>query len=183
MKRDFALLVDGTCLSSIFSDDDLSCLLQSIFVSCTSVTVFRCSPDDKAKIISFTNEKDPSAFCCSIGDGANDVNMIQTARIGVGIEGNEGNQAAYFADYSLPEFQGLRRLIMWHGRSFGLKAYSVFIPQAIFKGQIYMATMFWPNWFNGFSGMNIYTHFYQSLYPVSLTNFDTIFFALFSSDG
>ena len=47
---------------------------------------------------------DPTAFTVAIGDGANDINMIQTAHIGIGIEGNEGNVAAYFGDYSLPEF-------------------------------------------------------------------------------
>jgi magnesium-transporting ATPase (P-type) len=33
--------------------------------------------------------------------------------------GKEGNQAASFADYALPEFRALRRLIFWHGRNFG----------------------------------------------------------------
>jgi P-type E1-E2 ATPase len=28
---------------------------------------------------------------CSIGDGANDVNMIQKAHVGIGIMGKEGN--------------------------------------------------------------------------------------------
>jgi len=57
----------------------------------------------------------------SIGDGANDVNMIQTAHIGVGIFGKEGNQAAAFSDYAISEFRHLRRLIFWHGRHFGTR--------------------------------------------------------------
>ena len=40
----------------------------------------------------------------AIGDGANDVNMIQKAHIGIGIMGKEGNQASAFADYAVPEF-------------------------------------------------------------------------------
>lgn len=55
---------------------------------------------------------------CSIGDGANDVNMIQKAHIGIGIMGKEGNQAAQFADFAVPEFQHLRRLMFWHGGPF-----------------------------------------------------------------
>ena len=43
----------------------------------------------------------------AIGDGANDVNMINTATVGVGIIGNEGNQAATFADFAIPKFNGL----------------------------------------------------------------------------
>lgn len=55
----------------------------------------------------------------SIGDGANDVNMIQAAHIGIGIMGKEGNQAAAFSDYAVPEFRCLRKLMFWHGRQFG----------------------------------------------------------------
>jgi len=43
--------------------------------------------------------------------------------------------------------------------------------------------MFWSNWMNGFSGMNIFTHFYFSLYNVIDTNLDTIFYALLSNDS
>ena len=56
----------------------------------------------------------------SIGDGANDVNMIQTANVGVGIFGKEGNQATGFSDYAIPQFKDLRRLLFWHGRQFGV---------------------------------------------------------------
>jgi len=55
----------------------------------------------------------------AIGDGANDVNMIQSADLGFGLMGKEGNQAAAFADYALPKFQDLRRVLFWHGRGYG----------------------------------------------------------------
>ena len=42
------------------------------------------------------------AITLAIGDGANDVNMIQQAHIGVGVFGKEGNQAACFSDYAIP---------------------------------------------------------------------------------
>lgn len=40
-----------------------------------------------------------------IGDGGNDVGMIQEAHVGIGIEGKEGKQAALASDYSIREFQ------------------------------------------------------------------------------
>ena len=52
----------------------------------------------------------------AIGDGSNDINMIQEAHIGVGIQGNEGNEASVSADYSLLEFKQMERLIFRHGR-------------------------------------------------------------------
>lgn len=61
-------------------------------------------------------EKHPEKITLAIGDGANDVNMIQTASIGVGINGKEGQQASRSADYSIGQFKFLRNLLFVHGR-------------------------------------------------------------------
>lgn len=172
--QEHSCLLDGTALPEIFDKPVLSEMLIKVFKACTSVVVFRCSPDEKAQIINFVRQHQPEAYCVAIGDGGNDINMIQTAQIGVGIEGNEGNQAAFFADFSIQEFQGLRRLILWHGRQFGMRAFSVFLPQSIMKGHIFMAQMFWSNWANGFSGIHIYQYFYFSLYNVMNTNINAV---------
>ena len=57
----------------------------------------------------------------SVGDGANDVNMIYQAHVGVGIRGKEGNQAAAFSDFAVNHFSDLRRLLFWHGSYFATK--------------------------------------------------------------
>jgi len=57
-----------------------------------------------------------SVFCLSIGDGGNDVSMLQQAQIGVGIKGPEGSQAARAADFAVPQFWCLERLLLIHGR-------------------------------------------------------------------
>ena len=59
----------------------------------------------------FTNTR-----TCSIGDGGNDVGMIQEAHVGVGIVGKEGKQASLAADFSINEFRSLKLLLLWHGR-------------------------------------------------------------------
>lgn len=56
--------------------------------------------------------------CLAIGDGSNDVAMIHTANIGIGLYGKEGNDAASNSDYSLAEFKHLRRLMFTHGMNF-----------------------------------------------------------------
>ncbi len=58
----------------------------------------------------------PSKRTLSIGDGANDVNMINEAHVGVGIKGLEGVQAARASDYAIGEFKLLKRLLLFHGR-------------------------------------------------------------------
>jgi P-type E1-E2 ATPase len=50
-----------------------------------------------------------------IGDGANDVGMIQEADIGIGISGVEGQQAVMASDFSIAQFQFLERLLVVHG--------------------------------------------------------------------
>ena len=51
-----------------------------------------------------------------LGDGGNDVSMIQAADAGVGIVGKEGKQAALAADFSINQFNYLGRLLLVHGR-------------------------------------------------------------------
>lgn len=54
-------------------------------------------------------------MCLSIGDGANDVNMIQEADVGIGISGMEGLQAVMASDYAIAQFRFLTRLLLVHG--------------------------------------------------------------------
>ncbi|KAJ3114193.1 hypothetical protein HK100_001733, partial [Physocladia obscura] len=58
----------------------------------------------------------PNAMCLAIGDGANDVSMIQEADIGIGISGKEGMQAVMASDYAISQFRFLKKLLLVHGR-------------------------------------------------------------------
>lgn len=51
----------------------------------------------------------------AIGDGANDVSMIQTADVGIGISGQEGMQAVMASDFAIGRFKFLSRLLLVHG--------------------------------------------------------------------
>jgi magnesium-transporting ATPase (P-type) len=90
---EYALMINGGSISVIFEDPSLSKIMRFIFENSASVVVFRSSPNEKAEVIKFV-QQDKSIFTLAIGDGGNDVNMIQTAAIGIGIMGKEGNQAA-----------------------------------------------------------------------------------------
>lgn len=88
--REFSILVNGESLSSIFSNEDLRFQIRGFFEKAQSVVVFRCSPNEKAEVVKFVRGN-TGIFTLAIGDGGNDVNMIQSASIGVGIMGKEGN--------------------------------------------------------------------------------------------
>jgi magnesium-transporting ATPase (P-type) len=130
--------------------------------------VYRSSPLEKAEVVKFVKGQS-NQFTLAIGDGGNDVNMIQSASIGVGIIGKEGNQAANFSDYAIPNFQGINRLVFCHGMQFGQKMIIFMIPLNLFKATIYISGTFIANFFNGYSGVALFKGFYYSLHPVTLT--------------
>lgn len=107
------LIIDGATLSVA-----LQTCYKTFFNAATkapSVICCRCSPTQKATITEGI-KKITKAVTCSIGDGGNDVGMIQSADVGIGIEGKEGKQAALAADFSIVKFKHLNKLLLWHGR-------------------------------------------------------------------
>ena len=97
-----------------------------------------------------TNEAFGHPLTAAVGDGANDVNMILTANVGFGIRGNEGSQAANFADYGINRFYDLHRLVFWHGRSFSQKSLN-YMMWFTFKSMVFSVEILFYNLMNGFS--------------------------------
>ncbi|CAF5004081.1 unnamed protein product, partial [Rotaria socialis] len=90
--------------------------MESIIES-PSVIVCRCSPTQKATVTDLLKKyRNKKIRVCAIGDGGNDVSMIQSAHVGIGIVGKEGKQASLAADFSINQFSYLTRLLFVHGR-------------------------------------------------------------------
>jgi phospholipid-translocating ATPase len=81
-----------------------------------TVVACRCSPTQKADVARLIRSYTKKRVCC-IGDGGNDVSMIQAADVGLGIVGKEGKQASLAADFSILQFSYLSKLLCWHGRN------------------------------------------------------------------
>ncbi len=96
--------------------------LNSKFVKLTlraeSVVCCRVSPKQKQDIVKMVKAALPSIRTLSIGDGANDVNMIVESNVGIGIQGVEGTQAVRVSDYSIGEFKFLKLLLFKYGREY-----------------------------------------------------------------
>ncbi|KAK3939564.1 hypothetical protein QBC46DRAFT_143811 [Diplogelasinospora grovesii] len=113
-KTDSCLLIDGESLSMFLTHFRLEFI--SVAVLLPAVVACRCSPTQKAEIAKLIREYTKKRVCC-IGDGGNDVSMIQAADVGVGIVGKEGRQASLAADFSIEQFHHLTKLLVWHGRN------------------------------------------------------------------
>jgi len=112
----------------------------------------------------------PGRITLAIGDGANDVNMIQSAHVGIGIMGKEGNQASWFSDFAITEFQDLRKLMFWHGSAIAKKLL-ILVICVIQKTVVFGLGAFYYNGVAAFSGVQITTQFLWSMYNIFLTNY------------
>ena len=83
-------------------------------MECEGVVCCRVSPKQKASVVKLVKNS-IDTMTLAIGDGANDVNMIQAADVGVGISGEEGLQAVNSSDFAIAQFRFLKRLLLVHG--------------------------------------------------------------------
>ncbi|GET90831.1 phospholipid-translocating P-type ATPase, putative [Leishmania tarentolae] len=114
-QRIAVLIVEGgAVLESILQDRTLRARFREISSCCSSVICARSTPSQKAAIVRFVREG--GFMTLSVGDGGNDVAMLQEAHVGVGISGKEGQQAARAADFSITQFSDLRALLFVHGQ-------------------------------------------------------------------
>ncbi|XP_055848334.1 probable phospholipid-transporting ATPase IIA isoform X1 [Episyrphus balteatus] len=88
---------------------------MELATACPAVVCCRCSPTQKAQVVSLIQDH-TGKRTCAVGDGGNDVSMIQQADAGVGIEGREGRQASLAGDFSIPQFSYISKLLLVHGR-------------------------------------------------------------------
>jgi len=110
------VVVDGQTLALIEVDDHLKALFLDLAVLADSVICCRASPSQKAGLVKAIRHKVKKSITLAIGDGANDIAMIQEAHVGIGITGKEGLQAARTSDYSIAQFRFLTKLLLVHGR-------------------------------------------------------------------
>ena len=110
----YALIIDGITLGYLFSynfDEDFC----KVCLKCEAVLCCRMSPAQKAMVVKLVKNSKNKPMCAAIGDGANDVSMIQEAHVGLGIFGKEGRNAAISSDFALAKFKYTKRILITHG--------------------------------------------------------------------
>ncbi|XP_071029970.1 phospholipid-transporting ATPase IC-like [Oncorhynchus clarkii lewisi] len=147
---------------------------------CEAVICCRVTPKQKANVVSLV-KKYKKAVTLSIGDGANDVNMIKTADIGVGISGQEGMQAVMSSDYAFAQFRYLERLLLVHGRWSYIRMCK-FLRFFFFKNFAFTLVHFWYSFFSGFSAQVAYEDWFITLYNVMYSSLPVLLVGLLDQD-
>jgi len=136
-----ALVIDGKSLTYAL-EKDLEKLFLDLAIMCKAVICCRVSPLQKALVVKLVKKYQKESILLAIGDGANDVSMIQAAHIGIGISGVEGLQAARSADVSIAQFRFLRKLLLVHG-AWSYHRVSKTILFSFYKNITLYLTQFW----------------------------------------
>lgn len=110
------VVIDGQTLSQVSEDDRCQRIFYDLAIVANSVICCRASPSQKASLVKNIRKRVKKSITLAIGDGANDIAMIQEAHVGIGITGKEGLQAARTSDYSIAQFRFLTKLLLVHGR-------------------------------------------------------------------
>lgn len=162
-----ALIIDGLALKHLFETEESKARLLQVVLVCKSVVCCRVSPLQKALVVELVR-RGQGAVTLAVGDGANDVSMIQAANIGVGIAGQEGAQASMSADYAIGQFRFLKKLLLVQGH-WSYDRISEMILNFFYKNVVWVFGALWYQIFCGFSANIFYDYSFLQLYNLIFT--------------
>ncbi|XP_051473590.1 phospholipid-transporting ATPase VD isoform X3 [Apus apus] len=173
------LVIDGRTLEHVLHDS-----LQNIFLElaerCRAVVCCRATPLQKSVLVRLVRNK-LQAMTLAVGDGANDVSMIQVADIGVGILGQEGMQAVMASDFAISQFRHLRKLLLVHGHWCYTRLTNM-VLYFFYKNVAYVNLLFWYQFFCGFSGTSMTDFWILILFNLLFTSVPPIIYGVLDKD-
>lgn len=168
-SRSQAIVIDGKSLTMVFSHHTLSDLFLEVSQICSAVICCRVSPKQKAQVVRLYKTNIQGCRSLSIGDGANDVGMIQEAHIGVGISGHEGMQAVNASDFAIAQFRFLKRLLLVHGH-WNYRRMAKLALYVVYKNIILYCAEFVLGTISGGSGTLYFSNMWVNGYNVFWTS-------------
>uniref|UniRef100_A0A8D0EVS3 Phospholipid-transporting ATPase n=1 Tax=Strix occidentalis caurina TaxID=311401 RepID=A0A8D0EVS3_STROC len=151
------LVIDGRTLAYAL-EPTLEDKFLALAKQCRSVLCCRSTPLQKSMVVKLVRDK-LKAMTLAIGDGANDVSMIQVADVGVGISGQEGMQAVMASDFAIPRFRHLEKLLLVHGH-WCYSRLANMVLYFFYKNAMFVALLFWYQFYCGFSGSSMVDQWY-----------------------
>ena len=181
-RTECAFIIDGASLSLVLNHDRYYRNLLRLCLECVVVVACRVSPQQKAQLVSLVKDNCTGVRTLAIGDGANDVPMIQSAHVGVGVIGEEGLQAVNNSDFAIGQFRFLLHLLLVHGR-WNYYRIAHLIVFTFYKNVAYCTALLWyilaPS---GYSGTMIYSPFIQQGYNLFFTAVPIVIYAVTDQD-
>ncbi|OAQ68497.1 phospholipid-translocating P-type ATPase domain-containing protein [Pochonia chlamydosporia 170] len=161
------VVIDGFTLRWALHDN-LKQKFLLLCKQCRSVLCCRVSPAQKAAVVAMV-KNGLDVMTLSIGDGANDVAMIQEADVGVGIAGLEGRQAAMSSDYAIAQFRFLQRLVLVHGR-WSYRRLAESISNFFYKNMVWTFAIFWYELFCDYDMTYLFDYTYILMFNLFFTS-------------
>ncbi|KAF9738294.1 hypothetical protein PMIN06_001830 [Paraphaeosphaeria minitans] len=174
-----AIIVDGDSLK-LALDDALKRKFLLLCKRCRAVLCCRVSPSQKAAVVNMV-KTGLDCLTLAIGDGANDVAMIQEAHVGVGIAGVEGRAAVMSSDYAIGQFRFLTRLVLVHGR-WSYRRLAECIANFFYKNVVWTFSLFWYQIFTNFDSQYIFDYSYIVWFNLAFTSLPVILQGVLDQD-
>ncbi|XP_020231137.1 phospholipid-transporting ATPase 1 [Cajanus cajan] len=174
-----ALIIDGTSLVYIL-DSELEEELFDLATRCSVVLCCRVAPLQKAGIVALVKNRTDD-MTLAIGDGANDVSMIQMADVGVGISGQEGRQAVMASDFAMGQFRFLVPLLLIHGH-WNYQRLGYMIIYNFYRNAIFVLVLFWYVLLTTFTLTTAINEWSSMLYSIIYTALPTIVVGILDKD-
>uniref|UniRef100_A0A8C2CSJ9 Phospholipid-transporting ATPase n=1 Tax=Cyprinus carpio TaxID=7962 RepID=A0A8C2CSJ9_CYPCA len=173
------LVIDGPTLSMAMSDELVEQFVE-LCKHCRAVLCCRVTPLQKSAVVKLIRQK-LRVMTLAVGDGANDVNMIQAADVGIGVSGQEGMQAVMASDFAITRFKHLQRLLLVHGHW----CYSRLANMVIYffyKNVAYVNLLFWYQFFCGFSATAMIDYWLMIFFNLFFTSAPPIMFGIMEKE-
>lgn len=176
----FGLVIDGGTLHWALLPH-LQHKLMLLGRSARSLIACRVSPKQKTEMVELVRRHDPGKVTLAIGDGANDVGMIQAAHVGVGLVGLEGKEAKLASDFAIGQFRFLARLMFVHGR-WNYTRVARMVLFVIYKNIVLvLCELFWAP-YAAFTGQPLFDPWIGSMYNLCLTTLLPIFMGILDQE-
>jgi phospholipid-translocating ATPase len=175
------VVIDGATLAIIEKDPTLYTLYLDLAVEVDSVICCRASPSQKAAMVSAVRKQVKRSVTLAIGDGANDIAMIQEAHVGIGITGREGLQAARSSDYSIAQFRFILKLLLVHGRWCYIRI-SKYVLATFYKEMFFYLTQAMYQQYSGYTGTSLHEQWSLAMFNTLFTSLPVLVMGIFDKD-
>ncbi|XP_020520769.1 phospholipid-transporting ATPase 1 isoform X2 [Amborella trichopoda] len=178
-QEPLALIIDGNSLVYIL-ETELEIELFELATACAVVLCCRVAPLQKAGIVALIKNRTYD-MTLAIGDGANDVSMIQMADVGIGISGQEGRQAVMASDFAMGQFRFLVPLLLVHGH-WNYQRMGYMILYNFYRNAVFVFILFWYVIYAAYTVTTAITEWSSVLYSVIYTSFPTVIVGVLDKD-